>query len=69
MYDASSGDVVDLVRQAELDGVELIVGPLAKDDVMQVASATSEVPILALNRTVDTIFKSRTLPVWSGAGG
>ena len=55
MYDASSGDVVDLVRQAELDGVELIVGPLAKDDVMQVASATSEVPILALNRTVDTI--------------
>ena len=55
MYDASSGNVVDLVRQAELDGAELIVGPLAKDDVMQVAAATPEVPVLALNRTVDTI--------------
>ncbi len=53
IYDSSSANVVDLVTQAQMDGAELVIGPLSKDAVTQLAPVDLGIPVLALNRTHD----------------
>ena len=50
ILDTSSGNVNDLINTAQIQGAELIIGPLDKNKVMEVNETRgSGVPILALN--------------------
>jgi outer membrane PBP1 activator LpoA protein len=49
-YDTDTGDINQLYDQAVSEGAELIIGPLAKDNVDALAQRSSlSVPVLALN--------------------
>lgn len=49
-YDTSAADSVDLYYQAVEEGAELVIGPLAKGNIQQLAlGAEISIPILALN--------------------
>lgn len=50
VYDTTSQPVANLVAQAQKDGASLIVGPLLKNDVEQLANQQPAVNILALNQ-------------------
>lgn len=50
VYDTTSQPVANLVAQAQRDGASIIVGPLLKNDVEQLASQQTTVNILALNQ-------------------
>ena len=50
-YDSSSGSVTTLVRRAATDGASLVIGPLQKPAVDELAAASAlPVPVLALNQ-------------------
>ncbi|XOV87292.1 MAG: penicillin-binding protein activator [Pseudomonadota bacterium] len=54
VYDTTSETITTLVNRAARDGAELIVGPLDRQRVTQLAGvANLPVPVLALNRTLD----------------
>lgn len=50
IYDTNSADLASLVKQAEQDGAELIVGPLLKKDVLSIMKLSSSLPVLSLNK-------------------
>lgn len=51
IYDSTQTDILALLSRAESDGAELIIGPLDRSKVSQVAGQPLSVPVLALNRT------------------
>ena len=53
IYDSTVENVVEIAQRAQSDGVELIVGPLAKETVARIAALDLQIPILALNRSED----------------
>ena len=50
-YDTTNANMTDLVDRAKKEGVQLIVGPINKDNVTELAAMDLEIPTLALNRT------------------
>lgn len=50
LYDTSQGKIEALFNQAWQQGAELIIGPLDRDRVAQVARMTLSSPVVALNR-------------------
>ncbi|WP_047684180.1 MULTISPECIES: penicillin-binding protein activator [Xenorhabdus] len=50
IYDTSSQPLANLLAQAEQDGVTLVVGPLLKPQVEQLAQLNTSLDILALNK-------------------
>jgi len=53
IYDSTTENVLEIAQRAKADGIELIVGPLAKESVARIAALELQIPILALNRSVD----------------
>ncbi len=53
IYDTTTATATELVNRAKAQGVELIIGPLSKDAVTEIASLNLNIPVLALNRTSD----------------
>lgn len=51
-YDSTQADIRELVSEAVADGAELIIGPLDRAKVTQLASQSLPVPVIALNRTL-----------------
>jgi outer membrane PBP1 activator LpoA protein len=50
-YDSVAGPVTSLVRQAAADGASLVIGPLQRQAVNELASSSAlPIPVLALNR-------------------
>ncbi|MDX1593617.1 MAG: penicillin-binding protein activator [Gammaproteobacteria bacterium] len=49
-YDSSGSNVLNAYGDAIADGAEMVVGPLRKEAVAELASTTLPVPVLALNR-------------------
>ena len=49
VYDTNAQPVVQLLQQAQTDGATLVVGPLLKENVQQVANTATPLNILALN--------------------
>ncbi|MGE3298158.1 MAG: penicillin-binding protein activator [Porticoccaceae bacterium] len=50
LYDAASGDVLDLYRRAVADGAQLVIGPLDQPALTRLATEPSlPVPVLGLN--------------------
>ena len=58
IYDSNSGDVADIITRAVSDGAELIIGPLDREKVTKVAKLTLKVPVIALNRTLNSEINS-----------
>lgn len=54
VYDTSSASLDSLVKQAEQQGAELIVGPLLKQDVLAIMKLSPTIPVLALNKIDST---------------
>ncbi len=50
IYDTSTQPINTLLTKAQRDGVSLVVGPLLKSDVAQLANITTSLSILALNQ-------------------
>ncbi|SUB83693.1 Lipoprotein activator of PBP from the outer membrane A [Pragia fontium] len=50
VYDTGSKPLTAILAQAELDGATMIVGPLLKNEVEQLAQSASPLSILALNQ-------------------
>lgn len=50
VYDTSSQPLVQVLAQAQQDGATLVVGPLLKSNVEQLASSTTSLNVLALNQ-------------------
>lgn len=50
VYDTSSQPLAALLTQAQQDGATLVVGPLLKENVDQLASSTTTLNVLALNQ-------------------
>lgn len=53
IYDTTTASAKELVNRAKAQGVELIIGPLSKEEVTDVASLDLDIPVLALNRSSD----------------
>jgi outer membrane PBP1 activator LpoA protein len=62
-YDSAGGrDIWSLYRQAVSDGAELVIGPLRKESVEQLAHGGSlDTPVLALNQVSSQFFSSGNL--------
>jgi len=58
IYDSSSGEIVDIITRAVSDGAELIIGPLDREKVTKVAKLPLKVPVIALNRTLNSEINS-----------
>ncbi len=64
IFDTSNVDIVDLYQTAVTDGAELIIGPLDKVNVTKLKTLSSvNVPILTLNRAINTGPGSGTTPI------
>ncbi|RKS86808.1 hypothetical protein DES39_0006 [Orbus hercynius] len=50
LYDTNSASLDSLVKQAQQQGAELIVGPLLKQDVLTILTLSPSIPVLALNK-------------------
>ena len=50
VYDTTTQPLVQILAQAQQDGATLVVGPLLKNNVEQLATSTSPLNILALNQ-------------------
>ncbi|MCT4707865.1 penicillin-binding protein activator [Enterobacteriaceae bacterium H16N7] len=50
VYDTSSQPLAQVLAQAQQDGATLVVGPLLKSNVEQLASSTTSLNVLALNQ-------------------
>jgi len=57
VYDTAQDGVGNAYRRAVIDGAQIVIGPLLKDDVTTLATSTSglEVPTLALNFLADNV--------------
>ena len=54
VYDTSNQNVLDLIDRAAVNGAELIIGPLDRNNVNTLALQSSlPVPVLALNRSIE----------------
>ncbi|GLR08132.1 penicillin-binding protein activator LpoA [Mixta theicola] len=49
VYDTSSQPIQQIIAQAQQDGATLVVGPLLKDNVQQLADSSTPLNVLALN--------------------
>lgn len=49
LYDTASDSVSNLYEQALVDGMDLLVGPLRKESVVELNGLNPELPVLALN--------------------
>lgn len=56
VYDTNSNSLDVLVKQAQQQGAELIVGPLLKQDVLTIMKLAPSMPVLALNKIDSTDF-------------
>ncbi|MDC0068556.1 penicillin-binding protein activator [Gammaproteobacteria bacterium] len=54
IYDSTSGDILDIIPRAIADGAELLIGPLDRAKVTTVARLPLEVPVIALNRSLNS---------------
>ncbi len=50
IYNTAGADIQELVQRAVLDGAELIIGPLSRENVSILAGMELSVPVVALNR-------------------
>lgn len=57
VYDTSSQPLETLLAQAQQDGATLVVGPLLKNNVEQLANSTANINILALNQPENIVNK------------
>ncbi len=67
-YDTSSGNSVSLYHQALSEGAELVIGPLSKDNIQDLALSTHlTIPVLALNHVTnlakDNLFQFGLSPI------
>ena len=53
IYDSTSGEILDIIDRAVSDGAELVIGPLDRAKVTEVAKLPLKVSVIALNRTLD----------------
>ncbi len=53
IYDSSQDDILETLSRAISDGAEIVIGPLDRDKVSQIARQPLSIPVIALNRTVD----------------
>ena len=51
IYDSTQGEILEIIARAEREGAELIIGPLDRQKVTELAGQTLPMPIIALNRT------------------
>ncbi len=51
VFDSSQADIIDLVKRAKSEGAEMIIGPLERDKITQLARQKLDIPVMALNRT------------------
>ena len=58
-YDTSTESISRLLERAKNEGIQLIIGPLNRDIVTELASMDLETPVLALNRTSDKSFNPK----------
>ena len=58
-YDTSTESISRLLERAKNEGIQLIIGPLNRDIVTELASMELETPVLALNRTSDRSFNPK----------
>ncbi len=50
-YDSGQGSIANLYHQAVAEGAELVIGPLSKQNIRQLADASEfKIPVLALNQ-------------------
>ncbi len=54
IYDSTRGDILDIISRAVAGGAELIIGPLDRAKVTKVARLPLKVPVIALNRTLNS---------------
>jgi outer membrane PBP1 activator LpoA protein len=54
IYDSTRGEILDIMTKAISEGAELIIGPLDRIKVTKVARQRLKVPVIALNRTLDS---------------
>ncbi len=58
-YDSSSSNISSLYRQALAEGAELVIGPLGKDNIQELALSTElSTPVLALNHIPDLVVEN-----------
>ncbi|XKM13765.1 penicillin-binding protein activator [Orbaceae bacterium ac157xtp] len=50
VYDTNSASIESLIKQAQQQGAELIVGPLLKQNVQDIIRLSPNIPVLALNK-------------------
>ena len=55
ILDTSSAPMESLIQQAQDQNVELIVGPLLKDDVTKIKQLSPSIPVLALNKVDNSV--------------
>ncbi len=53
LFDTSDADVKTLLIEAQTAGAELVIGPLSRENVTELARQTLPLPVLALNRSMD----------------
>ena len=58
IYDSTKGEIVDIMTRAVSDGAELVIGPLDRENVTKVANLPLKVPVIALNRTLNSEINS-----------
>ncbi|WP_392563417.1 penicillin-binding protein activator [Orbus wheelerorum] len=56
IYDTNGNALDSLVKKAQQQGAELIVGPLLKQDVLAIMKSSPSIPVLALNHVDSTDF-------------
>ena len=54
IYDSTRGDILEIISRAVASGAELIIGPLDRAKVTKVARLPLKVPVIALNRTLNS---------------
>ena len=54
IYDSTKGEIVNIITRAISDGAELVIGPLDRAKVTKVAGRPLKVPVIALNRTLNS---------------
>ena len=58
IYDSTSGEILDIITRAVSDGAQLVIGPLDREKVTEVARQALKVPVIALNRTLNSEINS-----------
>jgi uncharacterized protein len=59
--DTTSSPMDSLIQQAQEQNVELIVGPLLKDEVIKIKQLAPTIPVLALNKVDDGVIPSNKM--------